>query len=79
MDFVGKKCYLCGKKFGGRKPEDATGVDPFTFEDRRIVSVVAPCPFCGEKIPVWAGTDPIVTEPETSPGGKPGEKPEEDQ
>ncbi len=57
MEFVGKECYLCGKKFGNRKPKDTVAVAPFTFNERRTVYVVAPCPFCGEKIPVWGGTD----------------------
>lgn len=72
MEFVGKECHLCGKKFGSRKPKDATEVDPFPFGERRIVSVVAPCPFCGEKIPVWAGSEPSAPEPETpAPEAKP--------
>lgn len=72
MEFVDKVCYLCGKKFGNRKPKDATEVDPFTFDDRRIVYVVAPCPSCGELVPVWGGTDPI-------PGaGKPAPEPSEE-
>jgi len=53
MEFVGKECYLCGKKFGNRKPRGVTEVDPFPFGDRRIVSTVALCPFCGKDIPVW--------------------------
>jgi len=76
MEFVGKECHLCGKEFGDRKPKDATEVEPFTF-DERTVSVVAPCPSCGEPIPVWGGTDPIPepSEPapaETEPPGRAG-------
>lgn len=68
MEFVGKECHLCGKKFGNRKPKDATEVDkPFTFNDRRVVYFVASCPFCGEKIPVWGGTDPIPIGGEPQP------------
>lgn len=77
MEFVGKQCHLCGKKFGNRKPKDATEVNPFTFDDRRIVYVVAPCPFCEKPIPVWGGTDPIpmVREPEPPREPEPGTEP----
>ena len=69
MEFVGKKCYLCGKKFGNRNPKDVTEVEPFPFGESRIVSVVAPCPSCGEKIPAWAGNEPEteLTEPKPEP------------
>ena len=79
MEFVGNKCYLCGKKFGNRKPKDTVAVDPFTFNERRIVCVVAPCPFCKEKVPVWGGTDVIPIEgAETEPGAGPETDPETD-
>lgn len=78
MEFVGKECYLCGKKFGNRKPKDTVAVDPFTFNERRIVCVVAPCPFCEEKVPVWGGTDVIGgPEPEAKPEPGPEENPKE--
>ena len=68
MEFVGKACYLCGKKFGNRKPKDATEVKPFPFGESRIVSAVAPCPSCGKDVPLWAGDSApepeVVTEPE---------------
>jgi len=66
MEFVGKECYLCGKKFRNRKPEDATEVAPFAVSEKRLGSGVAPCPSCGEKIPAWAGNEPEPepTEPE---------------
>ena len=59
MEFVGENCYLCGKKFGNRKPESATAVEPFPFEDYRMVTTVAPCPSCGKDVPLWAGDDPF--------------------
>lgn len=65
--FVGKKCYLCGKKLGNRKPESTTNVEPFLFEDYRIVTVVAPCPFCGKDVPVWDDGLPAEAEPEPAP------------
>ena len=73
MEFVGKKCYLCGKEFGNRKPEGATEVEPFPFDDRRIVSVVAPCPSCGKDVPVWGDVGP---EPEPKPEAEPEPEPE---
>jgi len=63
MEFVGKKCYLCGKKFGVRKPKGVTEVEPFPFGERRIVSVVAPCPSCGKNVPLWGEPEP---EPEAA-------------
>jgi len=69
MEFVGKECYLCRKKFGNRKPKDATDVEPFPFGERRIVSVVAPCPFCGKDVPLWAGEP--KAEPEVEPEPEP--------
>jgi len=63
--FVGKKCYLCGKKLGNRKPESTTNIEPFLFEDYRIVTVVAPCPFCGKDVPVW--DDGLPAEPAPEP------------
>lgn len=65
--FVGKKCYLCGKKLGNRKPESTTNIEPFLFEDYRIVTVVAPCPFCGKDVPVWDDGLPAEAEPEPAP------------
>jgi len=64
MEFIGEKCSLCGKKFGSRKPKDATEVKPFAVSEKRLVSVVAPCPFCGEKIPVSGGIPVVGAEPE---------------
>lgn len=68
MEFVGEKCYLCGKKFGKRKPESATMVEPFPFGERRIVSVVAPCPSCGKDVPVCGGVGPeLEPKPKAEP------------
>ena len=57
MEFVDRECPECGKKLGNRKPKDVTEVEPYTTM-KRFVSLVAPCPFCGENIPVWAGSEP---------------------
>jgi len=67
MEFVGKKCHLCGEEFGNRKPESATTVEPFPFGERRIVSVVAPCPSCGKDVPVWEPGPGPEPEPEAEP------------
>jgi len=70
MEFVDRECSECGKKFGNRKPKDAVKLDEPYDTLRRSVEFVAPCPFCGEKIPVWGGTDPIPVvggEPEPEP------------
>jgi len=67
MEFVGRKCYLCGEEFGNKKPKDATEVEPFTFNERRIVSFVAPCPSCGKDVPLWGGADPFPGQAETGP------------
>lgn len=71
MEFVDKECPECGKKLGNRKPKDMTEVEPYTTI-KRSVSVIAPCPFCGEKIPVWGEPEP-APEPAPEPGPSPAE------
>jgi len=82
MEFVGEKCYLCGKKFGNRKPKSATTVEPFPFEDYRMVTTVAPCPSCGKAVPVWLAiteaeppTEPAAPEPKPEPEPEPEPEP----
>lgn len=78
MEFVGQQCYLCGRKFGNKKPVEITILDkpiPSPIEEYRMVEAVAPCPFCGEKIPLWGELEPPEpTEPE--PKVPPEEPPE---
>ena len=67
MEFVDKECSFCGKKFGNRKPKDAVKLDEPYDTLRRSVEFVAPCPFCGENVPLWEG----VPEPEPEEVAKP--------
>lgn len=75
MEFVDKVCPECGKKLGSRKPKDVVELDKPYTTIKRSVSFVAPCPFCGKNIPVWAGSEPgpglepsePVSEPESAP------------
>ncbi|MBA7714170.1 hypothetical protein ES703_123187 [subsurface metagenome] len=69
MEFVGEKCYLCNKKLGKKKPVEVTMLDksipsPDPADEFRMVEAVAPCPFCGENIPVWGELEPSTPEPE---------------
>lgn len=57
MEFADGSCYLCGKKFGNRKPKTEIKVDkPYAVPSGRMAEFVSPCPFCGENVPLWAGS-----------------------
>ncbi|GAJ07309.1 unnamed protein product [marine sediment metagenome] len=65
MEFADGACYLCGKKFGKRKPKDIIEVDkPYSVPSGRLAEFVSPCPFCGQNVPLWEGSAP---ERETEP------------
>jgi len=83
MEFADGKCPECGKKLGNRKPKDVVELDePYTTM-KRYVSFVAPCPFCGENIPLWAGPgpglEPSKPEPEPVPEPEPEPAPEPEE
>ncbi len=76
MEFADGQCYLCGNKFGNRKPETVTKVDkPYSVPPTgRLAEFVSPCPSCGQNVPLWAGSgepepepEPEASEPEPEP------------
>lgn len=72
MEFADGRCCYCGTEFGKAKPKKTTKVkEPYTNQSGRVVQIVAPCPSCGKKIPLWGGNEPepelTEAEPETEP------------
>jgi len=73
MEFADGRCCFCGAGFGKKKPKEVTEVDkPYTNQYGRVVQLVAPCPSCGEKIPLWAGAGALPG-PEPEPAAESAE------
>lgn len=54
MEFAYRKCNKCGTEFGTAKPgEETVCSKPYDDPFGRYVSCVAPCPSCGEDVPLW--------------------------
>lgn len=68
MEFADGQCYLCGRKFGIRKPKTESKIDkPYKVPSNgRIVEYVSPCPFCGENVPLCVGSR-LAYKPEPEP------------
>ncbi|GAH43711.1 unnamed protein product [marine sediment metagenome] len=68
MEFADGQCYQCGKEFSNRKPKTVTKVDkPYSVPPTgRLAEFVSPCPFCGQNVPLWGGSQ-IAPEPAPEP------------
>lgn len=63
MKFTDVRCPECGVEFGEAKPGKVTKVKAPYFNFGRFVELVAACPSCGKKVPVWEGLTVAAPEP----------------